>query len=178
MRHSPQSGRFIWHASIRMATSLRQRFSEFWASSLLSVFFHPTGDVYVLGTADGAAGVTNPYFPYLGAFQQIVFLLKWRPGERTFSFVIDVTGLVNSNSLMAVDAAENIVVATPNVEGRQFATTPGALESSYGGHQNIYVAKIDSSGTRLVYGTYLSVTPGSKEIYVRQTTIGRCRRRR
>ncbi len=71
---------------------------------------------------------------------------------------------MNIYSLVAADAAGNVVFATRLLSDYP-STTPGALEPIYSGRQDIYVSKLDSAGSRFVYGTYLSVTPGAKEIY-------------
>jgi len=41
-----------------------------------------------------------------------------------------------------------------------FPTTPGAFDTTFGGTQDVFVAKLSPAGTSLEYGTYLGGTSG------------------
>jgi hypothetical protein len=58
---------------------------------------------------------------------------------------------------IAVDSAGNAYV-TGYTESSDFPTTPGAVQTSYGGGQDAFVTKLNSTGTALVYSTYLGGT--------------------
>jgi hypothetical protein len=55
---------------------------------------------------------------------------------------------------IAVDSAGNAYV-TGLTESNDFPTTPGAFQTTFGGYQDAFVAKLSPSGSALVYSTYL-----------------------
>ena len=71
----------------------------------------------------------------------------------TYSTYLGGTGLENSLAI-ATDVAGNAYVAgyTTSVD---FPSTTGAFQTALRGNQNAFVAKIDNSGSALVYCTYL-----------------------
>jgi len=65
-----------------------------------------------------------------------------------------------SGCRIAVDASGNAYVAGPTASG-YFPTTPGAFQPSFaGGQYDVFVAKLNPSGSALVYSTYLGGTDG------------------
>ncbi len=75
------------------------------------------------------------------------------------------TGLVYSTFLggsnydwsqaIAVDAAGNAYVVGYNTASSNFPTTSGAFDTSYNGGNDAFVTKVNSTGTGLVYSTFL-----------------------
>jgi hypothetical protein len=55
---------------------------------------------------------------------------------------------------IAVDRSGNAYV-TGSTSSPNFPTTPGALQTTYGGVEDAFVAKLNATGTALVYATYL-----------------------
>jgi hypothetical protein len=86
------------------------------------------GNVDVFVTKLGADGTTLAWSTYLGG----------RDSERGTSIVVDWVG--------------NVFVAGSSNGTNDFPTTPGALETRGG---NAFLTKLDSSGSTLIYSTYL-----------------------
>lgn len=122
----------------------------------LKIAVDAAGSAYVCGTADS----TN--FPVGGGFDS-----SWNGGPSD-AVVVKLnpagTGLVYATYLggngedrgggLAVDAAGNVYVAGFTLSSN-FPTTPGAFDTAPNGGVDAYVAKLDSTGTALVYSTYL-----------------------
>src|SRR5439155_15246039 len=60
---------------------------------------------------------------------------------------------------IAVDAAGNAYV-TGVTSSANFPTTPGAVQTAFGGFQNAFVATLNTLGTGLLYSTYLGGASG------------------
>jgi uncharacterized repeat protein (TIGR01451 family) len=119
------------------------------------------GNAYVTGTATSADFPTTP-----GAFQPTsggpsgtddAFVTKFNPSGSAlvYSTYLGV-GSTNGTGI-AVDSAGNAYV-TGNTGSTTFPTTPGAFQSNYRGafgYSNAFITKLNSSGSALVYSTYL-----------------------
>ena len=113
-----------------------------------------TGNAYIVGQADGHYPTTP------GAFQTV-------PGGSSDAFVTKLnstgTALVYSTLLggsgfdfatdVAIDAAGNAYVTGTAQAG--FPVTPGAFQTSFNGFNDAFVTKLNSTGTALVYSTFL-----------------------
>ncbi|MCT1403168.1 SBBP repeat-containing protein [Paenibacillus sp. p3-SID867] len=55
---------------------------------------------------------------------------------------------------ISVDAAGNAYV-TGYTESADFPVTPGALDTTFKGMREVFVTKLNSSGSALIYSTYL-----------------------
>jgi hypothetical protein len=115
------------------------------------------GNAYVVGST------SSPNFPITpGAFQTSF------SGGFSDAFVTELnstgTALVYSTYLggnavdfgfgIAVDSAGNAYV-TGSTDSSNFPTTPGAFQACCGGGFNAFVTKLNSTGTALLYSTYL-----------------------
>ena len=70
------------------------------------------------------------------------------------AFVVD--GNINIHDVaMALDAAGNIYLAATAVHPDAVTTTPGAFQRTFGGGTDAWVAKLNPTGTRLIYTTLL-----------------------
>jgi hypothetical protein len=56
---------------------------------------------------------------------------------------------------IAVDGSGNAYLTGYTDSSTDFPTTPGAFNTSYNGYQDVFVTKLNASGTALVYSTYL-----------------------
>ena len=134
------------------------------------------GNAYVTGWTDCSDFPTTA-----GAFDTTY------SGSRYNAFVAKLnasgSGLVYSTYLggsgrdqglsIAVDAAGNAYV-TGQTESSDFPTTAGAFDTTYQGGDDAFVAKLNASGSGLVYSTYLGGS-GIDRGYER--CRGRCRQR-
>jgi len=113
------------------------------------------GNVYVTGSTEGDFPTTP------GAFQETY------GGGAADAFAARVndsgTGLLFSTYLggesgdggkaLAVDGTGNIYITGLTAGG--FPITPGAFQMTFGGSSDVFAAKLDRTGTSLVYSTYL-----------------------
>src|SRR6266571_5400165 len=115
------------------------------------------GSVYVTGFT-----LSTDFPATAGAYQTTFF------GWDAFVTKLDPTGssLVYSTSLgvsdegfgIAVDALGNAYVtgiSFPSIYTKNFPTTPGAFQTTFGGVLDAFVTKLNPTGSALVYSTYL-----------------------
>jgi len=117
-----------------------------------------SGNAYVTGTA------TSPDFPttpgalqtaYGGASETFVTKLNAAGSALVYStFLGGSNGNSNGSSGIAVDASDNAYV-TGSTYSSNFPTTPGAFQTAYGGAWDVFVAKLNATGSALAYSTYL-----------------------
>jgi len=114
-----------------------------------------SGNIYILGnTASADFPIVNPAQPVLGGGLD-VFVAKLNPAG---SAIIFSTYLGGSNtefsSGITVDASGNVYLC-----GQTFSTdfpTVNPIQSTFGGHdRDAIIAKLDASGSTLLYSTYL-----------------------
>jgi hypothetical protein len=122
-----------------------------------------SGDAYVVGHTNS---VDFPVTP--GAFQTTC----GNPSSCGSAFVTEMnptgTALVYSTYLggsgsdagtgIALDSAGNAYVTGST--GAGFPTTPGAFQTTFGGNGNAFVARLNATGSALVYSTYLGGSGG------------------
>jgi len=122
----------------------------------MSIAIDSAGDAYMTG---GTYSMDFPVTP--GAFDTIL-------GGTSDAFVakLDSTGssLVYSTFLggdsgeygdsIAIDSAGNAYV-TGTTGSADFPVTPGAFDTTFNGVGDVFVAKLDSAGSSLIYSTYL-----------------------
>ena len=112
-----------------------------------------TGNAYVVGDAQSVN------FPVSGAVQAAiagqtdVFLTKFSPaGALVFSTFLG--GSANDHAGgVAVDSSGNVYIA-----GGTYSTNfprVGAIQSTLGGNQDVFVSKISASGSQILYSTFL-----------------------
>jgi hypothetical protein len=107
------------------------------------------GNAYVTGNTVSSDFPTTP-----GAFQTTccgAFVTKF---NATGSALVYSTYLDDGNARgIAVDSAGNAYVT--GSAGSSFPVTPGTFQAVYGGGGDAFVAKLNSTGSALVYSTYL-----------------------
>ena len=125
------------------------------------------GNAYITGSTYSAN------FPTASPLQQVkggdtttsdVFVAKLNAAGTALLYSTYFGGASgDSGSAIAVDAAGNVYV-TGYTSSANFPTTPGAFQRTFGGSfNNAFVAKLNASGTGLVYSTYLGGTAGGDE---------------
>src|SRR5262245_44724759 len=122
----------------------------------LGIVVDGIGNAYVTGGTDS----TN--FPTTrGAMQATsgggndAFVAKLNPAGSALVYSTYLGGTGSDQGVgISVDAAGNAYVS--GVTGStHFPTTPGAVQTTFGGIQDAFVTKLDPSGSTLVYSTYL-----------------------
>ena len=133
--------------------------------------------------ADGNAyvtGATGPDLPTTpGAFQPIAgsltdaFVTKLNPAGSALVYSTFLGGSNTESGLgIAVDAERNAYV-TGYTLSTDFPTTPGAIQTAFGGGQtDAFVTKIDPTGSALVFSTYLGGSSDDGANGIAADTIG------
>ncbi|GIV44686.1 MAG: hypothetical protein KatS3mg035_1809 [Bacteroidia bacterium] len=122
-----------------------------------------SGNAYVTGWTESTNYDITP-----GAFQMMkggnfdVFVTKLNSTG---------TGLVYSTYIggsdwdkgygIAIDGSGNAYV-TGNTESTDYDITPGAFQTTFGGKRDVFVTKLNATGTGLVYSTYLGGSSNDK----------------
>jgi photosystem II stability/assembly factor-like uncharacterized protein len=124
------------------------------------------GNVYVAGWADAADLPTTRR-----AFQkrkkstddlgEDAFVMKLNPAGTALVYATYLGGSEDDEAnAIAIDAEGNAYV-TGYTESKNFPTTPGAFQTAKHGFEDIFVAKLNATGTDLIYSTYLGGDKGS-----------------
>jgi len=114
------------------------------------------GNAYVTGMSFSTnfpttAGVFQTAAPSEGN----VFVTKLNPTGSGLVYSTYLGGSGNDGGKgIAVDPAGNVYV-TGFTASSNFPTTPGAFQTAFGGGSNAFVAKLNPSGSELIYSTYL-----------------------
>ncbi len=124
------------------------------------------GNVYVAG------GTTSPDFPTTsgvfqttyggadGGYQSVngdVFVTKLSPDGSSLVYSTYLGGSGDDNAYgIVVDATGNVYL-TGGTNSSNFPVTSGVYQPSSGGFTDVFVTKLDSSGSSLVYSTHIGV---------------------
>lgn len=116
-----------------------------------------TGNAYVVGSADSTDFPTTP-----GAFQTTssdqgnAFVTKLSTDGTALVYSTYLSGSGGGSGLgVVVDKEGNAYVAGTTISS-DFPTTPGAFQTTYGGGAgDAFVTKLNTTGTALIYSTYL-----------------------
>lgn len=122
------------------------------------------GNSYVVGATHSSDFPTTA-----GAFDSShnggsdAFVAKFNP-DGTLAWATFLGGNGNDYARdVAIDAAGNVYV-TGGTASTNFPTTVGAFQTTLGGAEDVFIAKLDSAGSSLIYSTYVggsSGTPGT-----------------
>lgn len=140
------------------------------------------GDIYVAGTAGGAfpstAGSYDPTFN--GGADVFILKMSASGGSLIYSTFIGASQIDFAKDL-AIDSTGNAYVIVRTSDAPiDYPTTPGAFDTTFNGIDDVAVSKINSTGTTLLYSTFLggsaidngeSITVnGAGEVYVAGST--------
>ncbi len=118
------------------------------------------GDAYVTGSATGSMGSNFPttagaYQTSYGGGMSDAFVTKLNPAGSALSYSTFLGGSdSDQGNAIAVDRAGNAYV-TGKTASSDFPTSAGAYQTSLAGSYDAFVSKLNSTGTALVYSTYL-----------------------
>lgn len=115
-----------------------------------------TGAAYVTGDADSTNFPTTP-----GAFDTTqngsvdAFVTKLNPAGSALVYSTFIGGTsFDSSTALAVDGSGNAYIAGYGTSS-DYPTTAGAFDTSYNSGWDVFVTKLNASGTSLSYSTYL-----------------------
>jgi uncharacterized repeat protein (TIGR01451 family) len=115
-----------------------------------SIAVDRSGNAYVVGTTNSNQ---FPHTRSFGAGTGGTFLVKLSPGGRSLLYSNLLHGAVGTG--VVVDSSRNAYI-TGAAMAQGFPTTPGAAQRTFGGgSSDAFVAKINSSGSALVYSSFL-----------------------
>jgi hypothetical protein len=120
-----------------------------------SIAVDADGNAYVTGTTSAGFPTTAGAFQPTGSGTSDVFVSKLNPAGSALVYSTYLGGSGSDGaSGISVDAAGNAYVAggTSSID---FPTTAGAFQATLAGSGNAFVAKLDPTGSALVYSTYL-----------------------
>jgi hypothetical protein len=117
------------------------------------------GNAYVVGTTFAPLTGEQPFPTTEGAFQPShdgeadAFVVKLNPsGGFVYSTLLGGADYDRGWGI-AINASGNAYVVGDAKEG--FPTTEGALQQTFGGYRDVFITKLNSTGSALVYSTYL-----------------------
>jgi hypothetical protein len=124
--------------------------------SALGIAADGAGDAYVIGFTKGMDFPTTP-----GAFDTTwdggvdAFVVKLNPSGSALTYGTYLGGSGDEyGTAIAVDGAGNAYV-TGVTYSPDFPATPGAFDTTYTGIEDAFVAKLNASGSSLLYASYL-----------------------
>jgi hypothetical protein len=112
------------------------------------------GNAYVVGATKGPIPTTPGAYQsaMTGALGAFVFKLHAKGRDLTYSTFLGGAHVDEGNAI-AVDASGNAYVTGATSGG--FPTTAGAFQATFGGGVDVFVTKLNRTGTALAYSTYL-----------------------
>ena len=172
-RRQPVAGRYVLHGGDRFGFRLGAydtrrplvidpvlAYSTYLGGSNIdngeSIAVDAAGAAYVAGLTSSAAFPTTPGAldtSYNGGVD--AFVAKLAPSGASLVYATYLGGSrIDAGVGIAVDPT-GAAYATGRTFSSDFPTTPGALDTSYNGGVDAFVAKLSPSGSSLVYSTYL-----------------------
>ncbi len=132
----------------------------FGANAISSLAIDPQGCTYITGAAAINQTPTTPgaYKSQYPPSQEFLFIAKFNPSGSglVYSTCFGSAGFNNGGSI-AVDSSGNAYITgtTTNPAGGAYPTTAGAFQSKNNGLDDVFVTKLNSTGSDLVYSTLL-----------------------
>jgi uncharacterized protein (TIGR03437 family) len=137
-----------------------------------SIAVDVSGSVYFAGSTVSAAFATVP--ATFGAYQSTndgSFIGKLKPDGSAFSFATYFGHVSQSIASIAIDSTGNVYVAgTTNSNG--FPATSGSFQANPPGPRSAFVAKLNATGSALVYASFLGGSQSDSGLQVRVDAAG------
>jgi gliding motility-associated-like protein len=135
---------------------------------------NPLGEIIVAGyTASSNFPITPGAFQTtLGGGIQNIFISKLNNSGTNLIFSTFLGG--NSDeylSFMEVSPLGEIIVVG-YTESSNFPTTPGAFQTTWGGIQDVFISKLSSNGTNLVFSTFFGGNDADSPVFIEVNPLG------
>jgi sugar lactone lactonase YvrE len=129
-----------------------------------------TGNAYITGvTASVNFPITSGAFQTAYAANQDAFVTKLNPTGTGLIYSTYLGGNGNDNSWIIFVDPSGFAYVSGQTSSNDFPTTPGAYQTVYGGGtEDGFFTKLNTTGTALIYSTYLG---GSGEDNINQFTV-------
>jgi len=135
--------------------------------SNVGIVVDSSGNAYIMGTTESSNFPTTSgaIQASSGGGESDIFIAKLNATGTALLYSTYLGGGATDSSLggaIAVDASGNAYV-TGETSSANFPTTPGAFQTAYqGGLSDVFVAKLNTNGSALVYSTYLGTNKGEQ----------------
>jgi len=127
-------------------------------ASATTIAVDSDGNVYVAGRADAGFPVTSGAAFASGS----AFIAKLSPSGAELEYSTLIPGAVIA--AITLDDAGNVYFTGTDYAGPSFPVTPGAYQTQFGNGMGTAIAgKLNSTGSALLYGTYLSGKLGASQ---------------
>jgi len=121
-----------------------------------SIALDGSGNVYVTGgTGSSNFPVTAGAYKTTKGKNEEAFVMKLNARGNGLMYSTYLGGSNNDyGRAIAIDGSGNVYV-TGETESSNFPVTAGAYQTTFGGARDVFVTKLNASGSRLMYSTYL-----------------------
>lgn len=123
-----------------------------------AVAVDPAGNVYCTGFYEANFPVTPGAFNAAAQFVQNVIVYKLNPTATTLLYATYLGSSSNDWGMGIVVNASGEAYVTGHAGAANFPTTPGAFQTVHGGSLDVFVTKLNATGTGLIYSTFIGGT--------------------
>lgn len=129
------------------------------------------GNAYISGVTSSSGWATDGAYDTVLSNTGEAFAAKLNPSGSNLIYAtyLGFTGSAGAHSI-TIDREGNAYVAGSTISGGQ--ATPGAYDEIYGGNTDGFVAKINASGSSLIYATYIGGADIDQCLAIAVDTVG------
>jgi hypothetical protein len=124
-------------------------------ANLYAIAVDGSGSAYLTGNTSGLTTTTGAFQPTYAGGHNEAFVTKVNPTGSALMYSTYLGGTGGDEGFgIAVDAQGNAYVAG-GTGSSDFPITIGALQPAFGGINDVFLSKLNSTGSALIYSTYL-----------------------
>ena len=121
-----------------------------------------SGNAYITGSTYGSSNITTNYPTTLGAYDTTIngddlFVTKLNSSGSSLVYSTFIGGSRDDDGLgIAIDTSGNAYITGSTYEGTtKYPTTTGAYDTTHNGKSDVFVSKLNSTGSSLLYSTFI-----------------------